>query len=167
LPTNPAFYIAMVVGAVMLGAVCFVYIKHQSFGLGGVSLSALGVVLLGMSVWRSIDISFDEKGVRAKLNQVEAVANQAAATASQAQAAASQAGQAVVALRSTVETSVAQERLKSIGLYSGASDGISGPSTRAAITRFQAERNLPQTGELDETTKRALQTVATQRGVVR
>jgi Putative peptidoglycan binding domain len=160
LPENPAFYVAMVVGTLMLGAVCFVYIKHQTFGLGGISLSAFGVILLGMSVWRSIDISFDEKGVKAKLSQVEAVANQAAATASQAQAAASQAGQAVVALRGTVETSVAQQRLKAIGLYSGAFDGVPGPETRAAIARFQADRNLPRTGELDEATKRALQAAA-------
>src|SRR5262245_11533691 len=83
--SNPAFVVALVLGSLMLACVCYVYVRHQTFGMGGSALSGLGVLLVGMSVWRTVDVSFDEKGVRAKLEQVETVAKRAESAASQAQ----------------------------------------------------------------------------------
>jgi hypothetical protein len=41
--TNPAFIVALVLGTVMLASVCFVYVKHRTFGFGGASLTGFGV----------------------------------------------------------------------------------------------------------------------------
>jgi peptidoglycan hydrolase-like protein with peptidoglycan-binding domain len=46
----------------------------------------------------------------------------------------------------------AQQQLKSAGLYSGAVDGVMGPETQTALSRFQREQGLPQTAQLDQQT---------------
>jgi peptidoglycan hydrolase-like protein with peptidoglycan-binding domain len=46
----------------------------------------------------------------------------------------------------------AQQQLKTAGLYQGSVDGIVGPETREAIGQFQAQKNLPRTGQLDSQT---------------
>jgi hypothetical protein len=43
----------------------------------------------------------------------------------------------------------AQRMLMAIGYYAGPSDGLLGPTTRAAVGRFQAEQGLPPTGDVD------------------
>jgi peptidoglycan hydrolase-like protein with peptidoglycan-binding domain len=40
----------------------------------------------------------------------------------------------------------AQRLLTGLGYYSGTVDGMQGPATETAVRRFQASRNLPQTG---------------------
>ena len=50
----------------------------------------------------------------------------------------------------------AQNALNSQGYDVGAADGRMGPNTRAAIMKFQADKNLPQTGTLDSATMSAL-----------
>jgi len=50
----------------------------------------------------------------------------------------------------------AQATLNAIGYASGPVDGIMGPQTRAAITRFQAASGLPATGRLDAATSQRL-----------
>jgi hypothetical protein len=50
----------------------------------------------------------------------------------------------------------AQARLIDMGLLQGKADGIAGPATRAAISKFQKIRGLPVTGELDGPTADAL-----------
>jgi hypothetical protein len=154
---NPAFIIALIVGTLMLGCVCFVYVKHRAFGFGGTVLSALGVILLGMSVWRSIDVSLSKEGIKAKLNQVEATAKQATETAKNAEVATQQANQQVSALTNRFEFSVAQQKLKDIGLYRGPVDGVSGAGTHESLKQFQTQRGLEVTGELDARTKEALE----------
>ncbi len=154
--TNPAFMVALVFGALMLGTVCYVYARHQTFGLGGTCLSGFGVVLLGMSVWQTIDISMDAKGIRARLDQVETVAKRAESSAAVAQAETRKTSQAVGELARTVEIASMQEKLKAAGVFGGASDGILGPATKAALARMQREQGLPETGQLDDATRRHL-----------
>ncbi|MGE8149668.1 peptidoglycan-binding domain-containing protein [Pseudomonas vancouverensis] len=153
---NPAFFVALVLGALMLASVCYVYVSRQTFGLGGACLSGLGVVLVGMSVWTTIDVTFDAKGVRAKLEQVETIAKRAESTASQAQVESRTTSQAVDQLGQAVEFSMLQDRLKAAGVYDGVSDGHFGPATKAALARLQQQKGLPATGELDEATRRIL-----------
>jgi hypothetical protein len=43
----------------------------------------------------------------------------------------------------------AQRMLMATGYYAGPSDGLLGPTTRAAVARFQAEQGLPPTGDVD------------------
>lgn len=50
----------------------------------------------------------------------------------------------------------AQNALNSQGYNAGSADGRMGPATRSAIMKFQADRNLPQTGALDDPTLNAL-----------
>ena len=49
-----------------------------------------------------------------------------------------------------------QELLKEVGFNPGPIDGILGPRTRGALSRYQASRGLPATGALDEATRQAL-----------
>ena len=53
-----------------------------------------------------------------------------------------------------LETQIALARL---GYSSGSIDGVIGPQTRSALRAFQTSRYMPGTGELDATTKQALQ----------
>jgi peptidoglycan hydrolase-like protein with peptidoglycan-binding domain len=50
----------------------------------------------------------------------------------------------------------AQKALKQLGYNPGALDGLWGGTTQRAIERFQRDKGLPVTGELDEKTKSAL-----------
>jgi hypothetical protein len=50
----------------------------------------------------------------------------------------------------------AQERLKAAGFDPGYIDGVVGPRTRDALSRYQASKGLPITGQLDEATRQVL-----------
>ncbi len=50
----------------------------------------------------------------------------------------------------------AQQALKGQGLYKGPIDGVVGPMTRDAVTRYQRDHNLAQTAMLDDQTLRSL-----------
>jgi peptidoglycan hydrolase-like protein with peptidoglycan-binding domain len=50
----------------------------------------------------------------------------------------------------------AQVALRDAGFDPGEIDGVMGRKTRAALREFQASQGLPQTGRLDETTRREL-----------
>lgn len=63
---------------------------------------------------------------------------------------------AVAPSASAVQLMKAQVQLKSEGYYQGAVDGVSGASTQKAITAYQKDRNLGQTGTLDDATLKSL-----------
>lgn len=50
----------------------------------------------------------------------------------------------------------AQGRLRNLGYPVGPVDGICGPKTEVAVRFFQADENLPVTGQLDDTTRKKL-----------
>ena len=50
----------------------------------------------------------------------------------------------------------AQQQLKDSGYYNGSVDGIDGPATRAAIRKYQADKNLTVNGRLDRETRSKL-----------
>jgi hypothetical protein len=52
--------------------------------------------------------------------------------------------------------SEAQERLTNLGYDPGPIDGSIGPKTKTSIKRFQTDNGLPETGQLDEVTIKAL-----------
>jgi peptidoglycan hydrolase-like protein with peptidoglycan-binding domain len=49
-----------------------------------------------------------------------------------------------------------QQKLKTTGLYSGQIDGRMGPDLKEAISAFQMQHRLPQTGAIDQPTMAAL-----------
>jgi Putative peptidoglycan binding domain len=51
----------------------------------------------------------------------------------------------------------AQEMLQQQGLYHGKIDGKMGPQTRAALVAFQKQKGIPQSAQLDNSTKQDLQ----------
>jgi putative peptidoglycan binding protein len=50
----------------------------------------------------------------------------------------------------------AQQQLKSAGLYRGQVDGVMGPETQTALSRFQHQKGLPETAQLDQQTMNQL-----------
>ena len=60
----------IILGTICLLAAVFNFVRHQSFGLGGVVLVAFGAMLLGLSIWQSIELSIDADGsITAKYKQ--------------------------------------------------------------------------------------------------
>lgn len=57
---------------------------------------------------------------------------------------------------SYLSVSQAQEKLKKLGYYDFAVDGLTGPRTTAALSAFQKDNGLPVTGKLDQATMAAL-----------
>lgn len=47
----------------------------------------------------------------------------------------------------------AQQTLKDGGFYTGQVDGVWGPATQDALSRYQTAHNLPATGKLDQPTQ--------------
>ena len=60
--TQVAFIVGMVVGVGMIGTVCIAYVKRSTFGMGGGTLSVLGVLLIGMSVWSTARFEVSPEG---------------------------------------------------------------------------------------------------------
>lgn len=154
---NPAYAVALILGGIMLLSVCYVYVRHQVLQAGGMAMSGFAVLLVGMSVWKSIDISVNEQGFSARLEQAIAAANEARAEAAQAREIGVQSREAAVALGNTLQVMQTQDALRTLGLYRGPLDGELSAATKQSLLQFQQSRNLPGTATLDERTVRALQ----------
>lgn len=55
--------VGLLVGVVALGSACLVWVKKQQFGFGGAVLCALGTVLIGMGIWRSVSVTVSDGGM--------------------------------------------------------------------------------------------------------
>ena len=67
-----ALILGLVFGSLMLCSLLFVYIKHKTFGLGGSVLTVFGVMLLGLSIWKTVEISITLEGeIEAKFEALE------------------------------------------------------------------------------------------------
>ena len=53
----------IILGTICLLAVVHNFVRHQNFGLGGVVLVAFGAMLLGLSIWQSVELSVDADGI--------------------------------------------------------------------------------------------------------
>jgi hypothetical protein len=153
---NPAYIVALVLGSIMLLSVCFVYVRHQVLQFSGMGLAAFAVILVGMSVWKNIDVSVDQNGFTAKLEQAIEIANQAKKENAELKQLNEDNTQAALALKETVETIRVQEALREKGLYRGALVGQLDSATRKSISDFQEQKGIPKTGTLDTTTIKEL-----------
>jgi hypothetical protein len=152
---NRVFSVALIVGTLMLITVCWVYIQHQTFGLGGIVLVVCAIVLIGMSVWRNIDVSVSAQGFQAKLEQVENKVRAVEEQAAHVEEKASAAYTAVRRLKQSLRVRDAQTMLSKQG-FKVVADGIFGPQTVQAVKQFQLANGLAEAGELDEATMKAL-----------
>lgn len=69
--TQVALIVGMIFGALMIGSVCVVFIKRSTFGVGGGTLSVLGVLLIGMSVWSTARFEVSPGGVKFQVDQLQ------------------------------------------------------------------------------------------------
>lgn len=64
--------IGIILGSAMLLGVIFVYVKNQTYGMGGTSLTVFGTLLIGLSIWKTAEISITpEGGLQAKFEAIE------------------------------------------------------------------------------------------------
>lgn len=54
--------IGWLLGVMLISAAVFVYIKKHKFGLGGVFLSSIGLVLVGLAFWQTISLKGSKNG---------------------------------------------------------------------------------------------------------
>lgn len=75
-----AFIVGLVIGTIAVLGATWVWVKDKKYGIGGGSLTVVGAVLIGMSVWGQIRIKVTESGVELDLfrETVEAVSAVAA-----------------------------------------------------------------------------------------
>lgn len=67
-----ALLIGIVLGAIMLLGVIYVYVKNQSYGMGGTALTVFGTLLIGLSIWKTAEISISpDGGLQAKFEALE------------------------------------------------------------------------------------------------
>lgn len=128
-------------------------------------LAALGLALTGASgfaesdVSQATDISFSDQSAQTS-PETEASHDEADQQSPQADAASSED-------QIREQMLEAQQRLIDLGYLYGAADGIYGPMTADALKRFQGEHGLEQTGELNDSTAKALSELAARLGDVR
>ena len=72
---NIALGIGCLVGAVALMTAIWVWYEKQSFGIGGSVLSAVGIILLGFSIWQSGEVTANKDGFSFKFTSLEEIAD--------------------------------------------------------------------------------------------
>lgn len=60
-----AFVVGLVFGSLAVLSVIYVWIKKQVFGFGGGAISLTGVILMGLSIWSSVQIQITREGIKA------------------------------------------------------------------------------------------------------
>lgn len=63
--------VGVIIGAIILLVTCWVFAKQKSLGLPGIGFAFFGVVLLGMSVWSTAQITVGPEGLNARFEQIE------------------------------------------------------------------------------------------------
>lgn len=134
---TPVLCVSLAFGALSLGAAVWVYIKHQYFGFGGSILSMVGIILLGMSVWKSIDIQAGEN-YRVRLLKAEKDIKKAE--------------QEINDLNNFKTALFAQAQFKELNLYKGPLDGTYNANFKNAVTNYQAKHGFQPTGIIDDKT---------------
>ncbi len=64
-----AFLVGIVIGSIQLLAVSWVWIQKQVLGMGGITMSFVGVALVGLALWSSIRIEASPDGFIAEFEQ--------------------------------------------------------------------------------------------------
>jgi len=162
--------VTLSLGALIIGTLCFVFFRDKKLHLSGIAFSVIGFILVGLPYWKTIEFSINSDGINTKVEQALKIASEAEAKAIKTEAKVKvaeaellktqtlvqQTVNASLAIKNTVETIRAQEKLRSKRLYAGEIDGRFSNKTRSSLIKFQASAGLPKTGELDTKTLDAL-----------
>jgi len=68
---NLVVLVGLAVGTAALGTACAVWYRKQEFGIGGSTLSIVGVVLIGLSIWTGVSFSITGDGLQVELDSLE------------------------------------------------------------------------------------------------
>ena len=68
---NTVVLVGLAVGTAALGTACAVWYRKQQFGMGGATLSVVGVVLIGLSIWSGVTFSITADGLEVELDSLE------------------------------------------------------------------------------------------------
>jgi len=82
-----AVVVGIAAGAAAVGIACIVWARKQVFGLGGSTLCMAGVVLLGLSIWSSVELDVGPVRFIGILNQLNAAVERSDQASKSAQAA--------------------------------------------------------------------------------
>jgi hypothetical protein len=58
-----AMLAGLVLGSVQILTVCYMWLAIQTFGFAGASMSVVGIVLIGLPLWKHFRVSLGTKGV--------------------------------------------------------------------------------------------------------
>ena len=64
--------VGLIIGSAAVLTACFVWLRKQVFGTGGIVLSLVGVILIGLSIWSNVSIQFAEGRFSAEFNRLQA-----------------------------------------------------------------------------------------------
>lgn len=128
--------VSLVFGSLSLGSTIWVYIKHRVFGFGGTILSITGIILIGMSVWKSIEIQAKDVRIILEKNEKEI----------------KKAQEEIQDLINFNRSFVVQARLKELNMYKGPLDGSLNSQFKIAITNYQSLHGIQPTGIIDDKT---------------
>jgi len=134
---TPVLIVSLAFGSLSLGSTILVFIKHRVFGLGGSILSVVGVILIGMSVWKSIDIQAGNK-IKVRLEKAEKGIEKAE--------------QKINDLNNFKTTLIVQAKLKELNVYTDPLDGTYNANFKNAIANYQSSHGIQPTGIIDDKT---------------
>lgn len=64
--------VGIVLGSLLLLSVAWVWLRRQKFGLNGFGMSLIGVVLVSLTMWQSMSVSFSAGTIELELERLQA-----------------------------------------------------------------------------------------------
>jgi hypothetical protein len=73
---NWAYLVGLFVGVIVILSVVFVFVKSQTLNSGGIMLTLVGMILIGLSIWSNIKL--EGEGFTIELNKIKSDVNRVA-----------------------------------------------------------------------------------------
>jgi len=61
----------LLLGSVAVISAAWVWVRHRVFGSGGSVLSVVGVILIGLSIWKNVEVRAGADGIEWKFEQLQ------------------------------------------------------------------------------------------------
>ena len=72
-----AQWAGIALGALLIVSVAWVWLQKQIFGMNGAGIGLIGVVLVGLTLWSSISVSYSDEGFEFELTRLQERIDQA------------------------------------------------------------------------------------------